>query len=228
MLNLDLDSFDAVIFDFDGTLYDFRGLPQRLVMGSPLNMFKMSAERKARRILKGQDLGCEAAYDKAFAEEMVKHRFLGLGVSTERILRWYKRFYLSHMVRVLRRHYEAREGVAELFSRLKSAGKKIAVLSDYPMVRERMKAIGLADVPVDILAAASDYGALKPAVRPMCDIAEKLNVSQGRCLVVGDRRDTDGEAARRAGMPFVQIRTHKNGDESGVVCWAEFASAICA
>ena len=36
----------------------------------------------------------------------------------------------------------------------------------------------------------------------MKDIARELGVAPGRVLVIGDRDDTDGEGARRSGMPF--------------------------
>jgi beta-phosphoglucomutase-like phosphatase (HAD superfamily) len=36
--------------------------------------------------------------------------------------------------------------------------------------------------------------------------AERLEVEPAACLVIGDRDDADGEAARAAGMAFRHIR----------------------
>ena len=43
----------AVIFDLDGTLYNFRGLPFRLVKALPLDFFLIRADRQIRRGFKG-------------------------------------------------------------------------------------------------------------------------------------------------------------------------------
>ena len=43
----------AVIFDFDGTLYDNTGIALKLIKARPFDMFKMNAERQARKLLKG-------------------------------------------------------------------------------------------------------------------------------------------------------------------------------
>jgi beta-phosphoglucomutase-like phosphatase (HAD superfamily) len=43
---------------------------------------------------------------------------------------------------------------------------------------------------------------LKPHPEGYVTAAERLGVAPGRCLVVGDRMDVDGEAAKLAGMAF--------------------------
>ena len=63
-----LKSVEAVIFDLDGTLYDFKGLPRRLVLNAPFQMFKIRAEREARKSLKGRDLKNKAEWQQKFFE----------------------------------------------------------------------------------------------------------------------------------------------------------------
>jgi HAD superfamily hydrolase (TIGR01549 family) len=46
---------------------------------------------------------------------------------------------------------------------------------------------------------------LKPAPDGYLLAAERLGVVPAGCLVIGDRDDTDGEAARRAGMAFRRV-----------------------
>jgi HAD superfamily hydrolase (TIGR01549 family) len=47
---------------------------------------------------------------------------------------------------------------------------------------------------------------LKPDPEGFLMAAERLGTHQCECLVLGDRPDADGEAARRAGMTFQDIR----------------------
>ena len=47
---------------------------------------------------------------------------------------------------------------------------------------------------------------LKPAPDGFLLAAERLGVEPRNCLVLGDRPDADGEAARRAGMDFELVR----------------------
>lgn len=197
--------FEAVIFDLDGTLYDFKGLPKHLILGSLWNMMKIRAERKARISMAGCDYGSAVAFESVFYEKLGTL----IGKTPEDARQWYENFYSHHMVNTLKKHYKARPQLAEFFQSLRDRGIKIAVLSDYPLVRERLSAIGVEECGADLLASMFDYGALKPAARPFQMIAAGFGVMPEKCLVVGDRDDTDGEAARRARMQFVQILNEK-------------------
>ena len=42
----------AVIFDLDGTLYDFKDLPKRLIWAMPTHALRLGADRKIRKSLK--------------------------------------------------------------------------------------------------------------------------------------------------------------------------------
>lgn len=63
------DKYRAVVFDLDGTLYDNKGLPLKLVLADIPNMWVLGAERKARKLIKGADYGDAAGvYDALFAK----------------------------------------------------------------------------------------------------------------------------------------------------------------
>lgn len=194
----------AVIFDFDGTLYDFAHLPRNLILARPLDLFLMKAERVARREFKGRDLGAADVLLSEFTRRMSELS----GKPSGQIREWYTRRYLQTMIRVLAKKYRARSGTAELFAQLHEKGIKIAVFSDYPCVRERMEAVGLGSEVQALCGAicsAQEKGALKPAPRPFLEIAAELGAEPRHCLVVGDRADTDGEGAHLSGMQFTQI-----------------------
>lgn len=221
--------YDAVIFDLDGTLYNFKNLPIRLVFAYPVDMLKMRADQKVRRAMKGVDLGNPDEFYSDYASRMS----LMTGNRPECILKWYlERYTKKQMVRVLRRNYRLRDSVEEVIIKLAALGVKVAVFSDYPNVAERLEALGMKPSVIRLLAGtycAQQYGCLKPAVRPFLSIAKDFEVEPGHCLVVGDRDDTDGNGARSAGMDFVQIKTHKTRIidlEHPVVHWREFAKEV--
>lgn len=57
----------AVIFDLDGTLYEPRFFPLRLILADPGNILKLAAERRCRRQLQGRCFGSgDEYYDELF------------------------------------------------------------------------------------------------------------------------------------------------------------------
>jgi FMN phosphatase YigB (HAD superfamily) len=209
-----LRNIRGIIFDFDGTLYDYRFLPFRLVMEDPRDLFRIRSERKTRKAFAGQDCGSpEVYYEEYFS-------YLGALCRRDgRIVRdWYFNRYLPRMVRVLRKYYTLRPGVRELFDRLNTAVeganakttasnsiRGAAVFSDYPFLRERMEAMDLKVGPQIRLYGPESFGAQKPARRPFTEIARDMGVNAGNILVIGDREDTDGKGAANAGMCFFRL-----------------------
>jgi len=92
--------------------------------------------------------------------------------------------------------------VDQVFARLKTRGKGIAIVSDYP-VREKMLWLGL-EADVSVCATDPDVDCFKPNPKGLLVAAAKLGLSPQECLVVGDRDEKDGEAARAAGMVFLR------------------------
>ena len=89
-----------------------------------------------------------------------------------------------------------------VFAGLKRRGKGIAIVSDYP-VREKLQSLGLA---ADVLVCATDpdVDCFKPNPKGLLVAAAKLGLSPQECLVVGDRDEKDGEAAKAAGMSYLR------------------------
>ena len=57
-LKMDFKNIKAVIFDFDGTLYDFKGVTKNLLKNlSILSIIRAGKERKLRHIYKGKYFG---------------------------------------------------------------------------------------------------------------------------------------------------------------------------
>jgi HAD superfamily hydrolase (TIGR01549 family) len=89
----------------------------------------------------------------------------------------------------------------------RNGGGKVALVSDYP-ARKKLDALGLTSFFDVIVASGEPNGPrrLKPDPEGYLLAASALSVEPARCLVIGDREDADGAAARAAQMAFRRIR----------------------
>ncbi|GHU42219.1 phosphoglycolate phosphatase [Spirochaetia bacterium] len=199
----------AVIFDFDGTLYNLKHFVRHLIFSYLPGTLRFRADRKVRKEFKGCDLGsADALYEVFFA------RFAACaGFKTSAAARqWYFSFYMPLMCRVLKKYHPARKNMIGAIQNLNKANIPIAVYSDYPCTLQRMEAIGLpcgiSKIPAEHIFGVDNFGALKPAVRPFRLIADTLGIPCEKVLVIGDKDDTDGAGARAAGMKFRLVNSY--------------------
>lgn len=206
---MNFNEIDGIIFDFDGTLYDFAKLPKNLIINKPFDIFKIKGDRDVRRELKGLDFGsCEK-----FKEEYFKLLSKKTKHSVKTMENWYYSTYRPYMCNILNKYYKAYDGVNEVFEILKNKNIKTAIFSDHTNMNGRLEAIGLSANICDSIYSSEDFGALKPAKRPFLSIAKDLNIDSSRILVVGDRDDTDGAGALSCGMKFLRIASKKSRKE---------------
>ena len=208
----------AVFFDLDGTLYDKKGLARRLILEAlrrgrlsaggpwrPLACLRMLAlERKARRALaaaaRSGAAGSEVSgYDALFGE--IARRS---GLSRERVRAWYDQWYMPAMVGQLEKHYGPRRDVVAMAERYRAKGVKIAVLSDYGCVREKLEALRIHPEMFDALLDAPSLGGFKPSPAVFLGACKSVDADPTQCVMVGDRPDTDG-GCTAIGMEFIRI-----------------------
>ena len=213
-----LGNIRGIIFDFDGTLFDNARLPFHLIAAFPPDVFRIWRERRARKSFEGRDFASPDAYYDAF--------FAALGKaclrSPERIRDWYFRRYMPRMCRVLEKHYRPMPGVKEFLEGLGESAAvsqdgtarklpadfpAVAVYSDYPCLRERLRALDVNPGRGVRLYSPESFGAQKPAPRPFREIAGDMGAQPEEVLVIGDREDTDGLGAYNAGMRFFHLIT---------------------
>ncbi len=99
---------------------------------------------------------------------------------------------------------------SSLFSEIRdfrAGGGKTAVVSDYPALA-KLSALGEPELFDTVVASGEPGGPrrLKPHPEGYLRAAELLGVAPAKCLVIGDRDDADGAAARAAGMQFRLMR----------------------
>jgi HAD superfamily hydrolase (TIGR01549 family) len=194
---------DAWLVDLDGTLY--HALPVKAAMAlellvagwrvvPTLRRFREEHELVRRALIAGHDpyraqiartaaaLGREPAHVERDVAEWMQSR-------PSRWLRLFRRRALIEEIRAFRER-----------------GGKTAVVSDYP-ARVKLGGLG-AEALFDVVVASGEPDGpkrLKPDPEGYLRAAERLGVAPRRCLVVGDRDDADGEAARAADMAFRRI-----------------------
>jgi len=194
---------DAWLVDLDGTLYAPR--PVKLCMAAELSIAGWGALSTLRRFRSEHERlrhSQDAPSDPYRVQ--VERTASALGLSTEQVERLVREWMLERPGKWLRRFRRAAL-LAELAA-FRSAGGRLALVSDYP-ARLKLTALGCADLFEVVVASGEDGGArwLKPHPDGFLSAAERLGIVPARCLVLGDRTDADGEAARRAGMAFRHV-----------------------
>lgn len=200
-----LRNIKGIIFDFDGTLFDNTRIAFHMIAANPVAAVHTLKERLVRSRFAGRDFMTPENYYRAFFTEMGK----ACRLPPAHLRNWYFNHYMPRMIRVLKKHYSPRPGLNDLIQKtnLPDSKLKIAVYSDYPVLKERMEALGLT-VPVNLpLYGPETFGAQKPAARPFLQIAKSFNLKPEEILVIGDREDTDGLGALYAGMKFFCLET---------------------
>ena len=190
----------AVIFDIDGTLYRPNHFALRLIASDPFHICMLARERICRKRLQGREFACSKDYyDTLFS-------LMGRGSSrrAERCRKWFWEIYLPAQVRIIREQFKARPHIVELILKLRKDGWLVAVLSDYGLAAEKLKACGLENLHFDAVLESPDAGGLKPCPRTFLNVCEHLGIEPQNALMIGDKVSTDG-GALDAGLQFIHL-----------------------
>lgn len=193
----------GIVFDLDGTLYRmtwyFRPILTLLLVP---RIMRLPLYMKIRKRYMGEDKRSAAALLAALATDMAA----GSGAKDKMmILTWIRGHFYPAFERAMPFVRGTRPGLETMLATLRQRGIRLAVLSDFSRVAQRLKALGIDPALFDILASTEDAGCLKPCPRPLLAITEQWGLSSDEVLVVGDREDTDGALASLARMPFLRI-----------------------
>jgi len=194
-----IDDVDAIIFDLDGTIYDKKGLKLFFTLAFLHKLPLMLSYLKVRKNNYGVDYGSKEEFQKQIIAELASKS----SISTEKSKKLINLF-MTKFVTILKHKYKPNSDIVSVIDKYHTKGTKIVCLSDFSMVKERLLALNIDINKFTLIKSSEDYGTLKPATTPFIKIAEELNISPSKIIVVGDRDDTDGEGARRSNMRFVK------------------------
>ena len=202
MNNINWGNIKLLIFDVDGTLYDQQKLRRRMFLSLFLHYLPRPHKLEELRILKSfrkereKNRGRQAGNLEHDQYEWCR---IQTGADTTQIRTTVTYWMHEYPLRFLAAYVFP--GIPELFNGSRQLQLPVAVLSDYP-AEEKLRSMGLT---ADLVVSSTHPGinSLKPDPQGLLYIARHFKLKTQQCLYIGDRYDTDHEAARRADMNCV-------------------------
>ena len=222
---LDPASIRAVVFDVDGTLYDPRAMRRAMairVLGwLALRPWRVGEIRGLQAFRRHR----ETLADRE-AETIRVEQYRGAAAATGRSMEEVERVveeWIHHRPLALLGRFRY-PGVAELFARLRERGVRIAIWSDY-RAEGKVAALGL-EADLIVSAEDPDVDRMKPIPVGLERVLERWALAPAECLMVGDRDERDGEAARRLGVPYALLQRSAPATERSFRDFAELAERL--
>jgi HAD superfamily hydrolase (TIGR01549 family) len=193
---------DAWLVDLDGTLY--AQAPVRLAMAAELSLLGWNALRVLKRFRQEQEALRALELDGDPFTLQLERTAAALGEPRDAVEALVRAWMIERPGKWL--SLFRRRALLEEIRAFQAGGGRTALVSDYP-ARRKLAALGAAPLFDVIVASGEPEGPtrLKPHPSGVLRAAAALGVEPKRCLVIGDRADADGAAARTAGMAFRQI-----------------------
>lgn len=123
---------------------------------------------------------------------------------------WYRTSYLPSMVDVIAKHYKPALWLQPLMDECKQREIPVVILSDYEVVTEKLRVLGLQPEAFDAILASGDFGTIKPDPKLgeilAAHISKNAAVNWQQVLFIGDRQDTDGLLAQALGAQFILVQ----------------------
>jgi HAD superfamily hydrolase (TIGR01509 family) len=204
--------FEAILFDFDGTLVDFvESDIQSLKLlhahtGSAIN-FDDFLETSVDEIMKFHNLVAEHKI-----EPWLMHNFRLKNTFARHNIDWrddYVNFYRENMINLC----VPFDGVKQFLNKVKKKVKTGLISNAYDGLeqRERISKAGIYDY-FDVIVVAGETGIYKPDPSIFLFALNHLNVSPAKALYIGDSVTYDIMGAKSAGMRTVLFCQHSKKD----------------
>lgn len=213
----------GVVFDLDGTLYDKRPVERYVATRMLLTLPRLLKYTKVRQSLAGADYGS----GEAIARETLARLASG-AAAQESWRRWIVERYEPLVLRAVARVGQAQPGVGELLARLRGAGLRLGMVSDYRGADDRLRAIGIDPSVFHFRLVTEELGAMKPAARIASLTLEGMGLPGSRMLMVGDRAFADERFAEACAMGFLGVLAGDASDGPGWLPWPQVRARLAA
>ena len=208
-----------MVFDLDGTLYPFGraillsasvvlrhqrffrafGRTRHELRDVPLDAVPAADQSADADGDAHGDADSRAALRAARLRELQSTRLAErLGIDADRASGELRRIVHGEWARIFGR-VKPYAGVLQTLAGLRQRGARLGVLSDSPLVEEKLLSLGVAEF-WDVAIAADEAGGFKPHPWPFTYVAHRLGIPPERLLYVGNHYRYDIVGARRAGM----------------------------
>ncbi len=196
----------GVIFDLDGTLYRMHWIMRPFITLRVFpNILRLPRFIKERNRFAGIDMNSRDKLMDQICDALSKTE----KCSSKVMRQWIDETFYPAFIDSMLLFKNSRPDINQTLEQLKKNQLKLAVLSDYDKVKERLLKLAIEPSFFDVITSSESFGALKPSGRPFMEIAGQWDIDPCHILVVGDRTDTDGAGAKAAGMNFRQITDNK-------------------
>lgn len=213
----------GVVFDLDGTLYDKRPVERWVVTRMLPWLPQLVRYTRVRTGLAGVD--CEDG--EALARETLR-RLSAAGRGQERWRRWIADRYEPTVQRAVERAGRARPGVEGLLLRLRAAGLRLGLVSDYRGAHDRLRALEIDPGLFQFSLVTEELGAMKPAARMARHTLAGMGLPGGRMVMVGDRAFADQRFAEACGMGFLGVGTGEAARDPRWMSWPALRARLSA
>jgi len=202
---MNMRKHDAWLVDLDGTLY--QPAPLKVIMAAsvvllgPVAMRVIFQFRKEHEAIRHEGLTCSPSPYATQIERTAK----AINMAPAKVEALVEKCMFERPLPFLPR-LKRKDLIAEIGA-FRNDGGRTAIVSDYP-AQKKLAALGVAELFDRVVASGEPSGPskLKPAPDGYLLAANVLGVEPSRCLVIGDREDADGAAAKSAGMEFRLIK----------------------
>lgn len=140
---------------------------------------------------------------------------------------WIRGTYDPLVARAMGRAVQARPGARAMLEKLAAGGVKLALVSDYLGVDERLDRLGIPPELFSVRLETEAHGAMKPAARLGSILLEAVDLPAQELLMVGDRPFADEAFAETVGMAFAGVADDGREDPHWAP-WTEVRDALLA
>lgn len=213
----------GVVFDLDGTLYDKRPVERFVATRLALSLPRLLRYTSVRKGLAGADLGD----GPAIARETLR-RLSTDADKQQQWQRWIVEKYEPLVLTALKTVARAQPGTHALLLKLRGAGLRLGLVSDYRGAIDRLHALGIDPATFDFLLVTEELGAMKPAGRMAALTLAGMGLPASRLLMVGDRAFADQRFAEACGMPFLGVLASGRPPDPAWMPWSQVHARLSA